>query len=255
MNDILCERRDGCAIVTMNRPAQRNAMTLAMWRGVGEKFRELDADTSVRSIILTGAGEDFCAGADIGEFADVRDDTAQAVAYEEAVDFCCSAIAEAGKPVVAAVRGYCLGGGAHLAMSCDFRFAHEKAVFGIPAARLSIVYGVQGTRKLLALVGLTEAKRIMYSAERFDAARALSTGFIDEIDQNPLKAATAFCRKLSSSAPLSIRGAKYILTSTALGTFETAEADRLIDRAAASHDYREGRAAFAEKRPPRFRGE
>ena len=255
MDELLCEIANGVAVVTMNRPAQRNAMTLAMWRGIGELFEKLDADRCVRAIILTGAGEDFSAGADIGEFAAIRDDTAQAVAYEEAVDFGCGAIAAAGKPVVAATKGYCLGGGAHLAMSCDFRFSHANAVFGIPAARLSIVYGVQGTRKLLSLVGLTEAKRIMYSAERFDAAHALSTGFVDHVSGQPMADAMDFALKLSDNAPLSIRGAKYILTSSALGTFDPREADRLINAASASADYREGREAFAEKRPPRFKGE
>lgn len=208
----------------------------------------------MRTIILTGAGEDFSAGADIGEFASIRDDAAKAAEYEVAVDYGCGWIARVGKPVIAVVRGYCLGGGAHLAMSCDFRYAHEDAVFGIPAARLSIVYGVQGTRKLQALVGISEAKRIMYGAERFGAAHALSTGFADHVSPQPLDDALAFAAKLADNAPLSIRGAKYILTSCALGTFEEAEADRLIDAAAASQDYAEGRRAFAEKRAPRFAG-
>ncbi|MEZ5878110.1 MAG: enoyl-CoA hydratase-related protein [Tepidamorphaceae bacterium] len=254
MEELLCNVDNGVAVVVVNRPAQRNSMTLAMWRVIGELFWNLDADPAVRVIILTGAGEDFSSGADITEFAAIRDDTAQAVAYEEAVDYGCGAIANVGKPVIAAIKGYCLGGGAHLAMSCDFRYAHEEAVFGIPAARLSIVYGVEGTRKLLALVGVTQAKRIMYSAERFNAAHALSTGFVDRVSKAPREDAAEFASKLLANAPLSIRGAKYILTATALGTFDPKEADRLINAASASYDYREGRVAFAEKRPPRFEG-
>src|SRR5690606_9366988 len=190
----------------------------------------------------------------IGEFGSTRDDKSQSIAYEKAVDHACAAIAEAGKPVIGVMKGYCLGGGAHLAMSCDFRIAHPGAVFGIPAARLSIVYGVQATRKLKALVGLTEAKRILFSAERSDANRALDIGFIGRIEDDPLAAATEFARKLSANAPLTIAGAKYILNGLALGTFDPGEAARRIDEASDSNDYREGRAAFAEKRPPSFTG-
>lgn len=255
MSDILSAIEGGVATVTLNRPAQRNSVTYAMWREIGDIFTKLDRDCSVRSVIFTGAGSDFSAGADIGEFASTRDDKAQSVAYEEAVDYGCAAIAHIGKPVIAVTSGYCLGGGAHLAMSCDFRFAHDKAIFGIPAARLSIIYGVQATRKLAALVGLTEAKRILYSAERFDAAKALSIGFVDDVSSDPMTAALDYARKLADSAPLTIAGAKYILNGSVLGTFDEAEANRRIDFASASSDYREGRAAFAEKRAPQFSGE
>lgn len=255
MSDILCAIDGGIATVTLNRPVQRNSLTFAMWREIGDVFTRLGPDRAVRTVILTGAGSDFSAGADIGEFASTRDDTAQSVAYEEAVDYGCAAIAQIGKPVIAVISGYCLGGAAHLAMSCDFRFARDTSVFGIPAARLSIIYGVQATRKLLALVGLTEAKRILYSADRFDAARALSIGFVDDVSGDPMTAARGYAAKLSSGAPLTIGGAKYILNGTALGTFNDADARDLIDQASASADYREGRAAFAEKRVPKFTGE
>lgn len=255
MSDILCAVEGGIATVTLNRPAQRNSVTYAMWREIGDVFTELDRDRSVRSIILTGTGADFSAGADIGEFASARDDKSQSVRYEEAVDYCCAAIVDTGKPVMAVAAGYCLGGGAHLAMSCDFRFAHDTAIFGIPAARLSIIYGVQATFKLAALVGLSEAKRILYSAERFDAAKALAIGFVDDVSGDPMLAALGYARRLADNAPLTIAGAKYILNGSALGTFEEAEASRRIDAASASSDYREGRAAFAEKRTPRFTGE
>ncbi len=254
MGDILCKLDEGIATVTFNRPALRNSVTYAMWREVGHVFTDLDRNPDVRAVILTGAGDDFSAGADIGEFGATRDDKAQSVAYEEAVDYGCARIAHIGKPVIAVTKGYCLGGGAHLAMSCDFRFAHPNAIFGIPAARLSIVYGVQATLKLAALVGQTEAKRILYSAARFDAHKALSTGFVDRVEDDPMEAAVAYARALSASAPLTIAGAKYILNGVALGTFDAEEAARLIDVASDSHDYREGRAAFSEKRPPAFTG-
>jgi enoyl-CoA hydratase/carnithine racemase len=254
MTDILLDIAEGIATVTLNRPEQRNALTYAMWQGLDEIFTRLSQDRSVRAILLTGAGDDFTAGADIAEFATVRDDREQAAAYEVAVDAGCDAIARVSKPVIAACKGYTLGGGAHVAMSADFRFIHPRAQFGIPAARLSIVYGVQATRKLFALVGLTEAKRILYSAERFDADRALSIGFADRICDNPLSEARDFALALADNAPLTIAGAKYILNGHAIGGFNETHASTLIDAAAASDDYREGRRAFAEKRPARFMG-
>lgn len=245
---------DGVAVVTLDRPARRNAMTLAMWQGLGRIFPAFSADPAVRAVVVCGAGGHFTAGADISEFGALRDDAGQAAAYERAVDSGCDAIAACAKPVIAACTGFTLGGGAHVAMSCDFRFAHPEAQFGIPAARLSIVYGVRGTAKLLALVGLAEAKRILFSAERFGADHALRTGFVDRVCDDPLAEATDFAAALSQNAPLTQAGAKFILNGLALGGFDAAQADRLIDGAAASDDYREGRAAFAEKRAPRFTG-
>lgn len=254
MSDLSVSHQDGVAIVTLNRPDTRNSVTYAMWQGLGDVFGELSENREVKSVILHGAGDDFSVGADIAEFAKVRDDTEQAVAYEVAVDYGCAGITNAAKPVIAVNTGYCLGGGAHLAMSCDFRFAHTDALFGIPAANLSIVYGVQGTRKLLALVGLTEAKRILYSGKRFDAPHALDIGFVDRVSHDPMAAALEFAASLTTSAPLTMAGAKYILNGSALDRFDPAEADRLINTASASADYREGRTAFAEKRPPQFTG-
>ena len=254
MSDLLLERSDGVAVVTLNKPKQRNAVTYDMWRGLAELFQDLDADQDVRSIILTGAGTDFSAGADISEFDAIRGSADASKHYEVAVDAAGDAIFSVSKPTIAAIRGYCLGGAAHLAMSCDFRVAEHSAVFGIPAARLSIVYGVSATRKLLSLVGVTEAKRILYTAQRFGAEDALGNGFVDQLTDDALQAAKEQAASMAPSAPLTIRGAKYILNGGVRGNFDPAEADRLIDEASGSQDYAEGRRAFSEKRPPRFLG-
>ena len=254
MSDILVENKDGVAVVTLSHPGHRNAVTYAMWQRLADLFRAFDRDPSVRSIILTGAGDDFSAGADIAEFDAVRGSLEASKAYEVAVDAAGDAIYQVSKPTIAALRGYCLGGAAHLAMSCDFRVAEDNAVFGIPAARLSIVYGVSATRKLYALVGVTEAKRILFSARRFDAGRALDIGFVDQVAENALAAAHDRAAELAENAPLTIAGAKFILNGCARGALDPASAGRLIDEASASHDYIEGRQAFKEKRPPRFLG-
>ena len=130
---------DHIAVVTFNRPKTKNAMTLGMWKAIPGILGALEQDANVRTVILTGAGEDFSAGADISEFGKVRATDKQVWDYEVAVDACCDAIANISKPTIAVIRGFCLGGGAHLAMSCDFRYAASHAQFGIPAARLSII--------------------------------------------------------------------------------------------------------------------
>jgi enoyl-CoA hydratase/carnithine racemase/carbon monoxide dehydrogenase subunit G len=269
---------DQIAVVTLNRPDRRNAMTYAMWRGMPGIFAALESNPDVRAVILAGAGADFCAGADISEFELVRDDAAQAAAFEVVVDGCCDAIANITKPTIAVIRGYCLGGGAHLAMCCDFRYAAPDAVFGIPAARLSIVYGIRGTGRLLALVGLPRAKKILFGAQRFTSPEALRIGFVDHVASaaspptalwwsrlfgtrsavagDPMIDARDFARSLVDNAPLSIAGAKTLLNGMSMGhgTLDLARAKTLIAQASDSEDYREGRAAFAAKRAPRFRG-
>jgi enoyl-CoA hydratase/carnithine racemase len=244
------------ATVTLNRPAERNAVSLAMWRELARLFDLLGRDPAVRGIVLTGAGGNFSVGADISEFGRVRASVAQSAEYERAVDAASAAIAATPKPVVAAIEGYCLGGGCHLSLACDFRFAAPDARLGIPAARLSIVYGVASTRRLLALVGLAAARRILYAAERLEAETALGLGLVDRVVDAPAAAAVGFLAGLADNAPLSIAGAKFILNGLAIDErpLDSAAAQAVIDRASESDDYREGRTAFAEKRRPAFTG-
>lgn len=256
MREIDIKIADHIAIVTLNRPAQRNSVTLAMWREIRTIFTNFGIDRNVRAIILTGVGGNFSVGADVSEFGKVRSDLAQSREYELAVDASSDAIASAPQPVIAVLHGYCLGGGCHLSMACDFRYAYSDVAIGIPAAKLSIVYGVRSTQRLLALVGLTNAKRILYSAERFSAADAQRMGLIDLVSADPMADAMSFGRTMASVAPLSVQGAKQILTSLAMGIgrLDEAAANAFINQVSDSDDYKEGRAAFAEKRPPAFRG-
>jgi enoyl-CoA hydratase/carnithine racemase len=254
--DILVAAQDDIGVVSLNRPNVRNAVKLSMWRELAGVFSDLAHDDAIRAVVLTGSGADFCVGADVTEFDRIRENREQSAAYEVAVDACSAAIASIPKPVVAAISGYCLGGGCHLALACDFRFADQTAKLGIPSARLSIVYGVKSVQRLLATVGIANAKRMLYSGERYDAARACAMGLVDEICDDPVAASLAFAGTLAHNAPLSIAGAKFMLNGLSLGegALDVTAAQRLIDRAADSDDFREGRRAFIEKRAPRFRG-
>lgn len=244
------------AVVTLNRPAERNAMTLAMWREVARIFKELGNNAGVRAIVLTGAGGNFSVGADVSEFSKVRADVAQSADYEVAVDAASESIAASPKPVIAVLTGYCLGGGCHLSMACDFRFAHAHASIGIPAAKLSIVYGIRSTQRLLSLVGLTNAKRILFTAERIGAEEAVKMGFADRTSNNPMADARVLAANIAGLAPLSVAGAKSILNGLVMGAgaMDEKAAQAFIDRVSASDDYKEGRKAFAEKRSPAFVG-
>ena len=252
---IALAREDGVAIVTLDRPARRNAVTLAMWRKLGALFHGFAKERSVRAVILTGAGGHFSAGADIGEFATLRHTVALGIAYEDAVEACETAIAELAKPTIAAVAGYCVGGGCGLALACDFRIAARDARFAITPAKLGIVYGLRETRYLYRAVGLAHAKRILFTAEQLDAGEALRIGLVERVVEGaPLEAARALAAQLAALAPRSIAGAKHILNALAEGRAEPAEAARLTAEALASADYREGVAAFGAKRRPRFTG-
>ena len=254
---IIVEREGAVATVRLDRPDRHNPVTFKMWQALEAIFTDLARDTDLRGVILTGSGKSFSAGADISDFEETRGTPEQGVTYEAAVDAACDAIAALGVPVVAAIRGYCFGGACNLAMACDFRFVAPDAKMAIPAAKLSIVYSSRGMTRLVALVGVAEAKRIFYTARAFDAEHAIQTGFADELVADPVLAAYAFLQDIAGLAPLSIAGSKAILDMIAMTDrpFDPARAHDVTWCALTSSDYAEGRAAFAEKRPPRFRGQ
>ena len=165
MSDIRLDRPAArLAIVTIDRPAKRNALDQAAWRDLGAAFAALRGDAALRAIILTGAGGAFCAGDDIGAFAAVRDDPAARAAYWDAIMGCYAAVSASRVPVVAAISGACVGGGCTLALRCDFRLADSTARFGVPPARLGLVYPPESTQLLVAVAGQSMARRMLFLA-------------------------------------------------------------------------------------------
>ena len=249
--------RDAAGVlrVRLARPARRNAIPLALWRELAGRFEAVARDRDVRAVVLGGEGEHFSAGADIAEFHAERADAAAGARYSAAVEACVNALMDLPQPSIAAISGYCLGGGCSLAMACDFRVAARDAVFGIPAARLGIVYGVTDTRNLVSLVGPARARRMLFGAMRVPARVALDWGLVDELaGDDPLAAAEALAAGFRDSAPLSIAGAKQVLARVSGRPVSDDALTALQQTALQSDDYREGVSAFLERRPARFSG-
>ncbi|WP_274912284.1 enoyl-CoA hydratase/isomerase family protein [Streptomyces sp. WZ-12] len=241
----------GTATVTISNTGKRNAMTVGMWRELPPLLARLAADPAVRSLVLTGDGGTFCAGADIGSLRDASGASeGLAVVAEEA-------LAAFPRPTVAAIRGYCVGGGAQLAAACDLRFAEEGALFGVPPAKLGVAYPASATRRLVRLVGPSAAKYLLFSGELIDCARALRTGLVDEVlPEGELgKRIAEFTAVLASRSLLTQTAAKELADGTWDVPAEAAEARgaHWAAQARESGEIAEGAAAFLERRAPRFR--
>src|SRR5262252_9848241 len=173
---------DGVGVVTFNNPQKRNAMSLEMWEGLGEALTELRDNDGVRVVVLVGAGDKaFVSGADISQFEKTRHNAAAAEEYSRKSEAQRALLGNFPKPIIACIRGFCLGGGMQVAMLTDIRIAAEDSQFGIPAAKLGIAYGYEGLRHLVSLVGPSWARLIMYTGMKIDSAEALRIGLVDRV--------------------------------------------------------------------------
>jgi len=254
-DDILVALKDGVATVTLNRPRKRNAIHLAMWRDLETIFLDLSNDPNVRVAILTGAGGNFCAGADISEFGEVRSDAESGRIYEHATEAATIAIRDFPLPTIAAVSGYGVGGGCGIALACDFRVGDPSTRMGIPAARLGIVYSALDCGLLYRAVGLARAKRVLFTGRYFPVDQCIGMGLVDHaLAGDALAGAREMADEFVANAPLSLRGSKFVLE--ALDAHQVAAKEKsilaLIDAALESADYQEGSRAFLEKRSPVF---
>ncbi len=254
---LACVRDGAVAHVVLNRPASRNAMTRAMWERLAPLARELDADDTVRVVVVRGAGTAaFCAGADILEFPQVYGDAKRTTDYNALVREGQLELEQLSKPTIAMIRGGCVGGGCGIALSCDLRFVADDARLGITPSRLGVAYSVPDTRRLAALVGPSRAKDMLFSGRLMDAAEAASMGLVDRVVPGAALAETvsAYAQVLLNNARGSIRTAKAMINSIS-GVHPQPDGllNDLFTQSFSSDDFREGFNAFAQKRPPRFR--
>jgi enoyl-CoA hydratase/carnithine racemase len=255
--NVLYEKKDAIAYVTVNRPKVLNALNTPTWKDLRIAFEDARDDAAVLGVILTGAGDKaFIAGADIGELAH-----ATAIDAERSSRFGQSVldlIENLGKPVIAAVNGFALGGGCETAMACTIRIAVDGAKFGQPEVKLGLLPGGGGTQRLPRLVGKGRALQLILSGEMISAQEAYRIGLVNEVvpAANLIGRAEAILKKVAANAPIAV---KFALEAANKGV-ETSQAEGLLLEAsyfglcAATEDKKEGTTAFLEKRAPQFQG-
>ncbi|HTC46310.1 MAG TPA: enoyl-CoA hydratase-related protein [Candidatus Aquilonibacter sp.] len=257
LENVVYDKKGPIGYVTLNRPKVMNALNMATINELQGVFEDARNDSALRAVILTGAGEKaFAAGADIAEIANNT-----AVEAEEATrrgQALTDLIENLGKPVIAAVNGFALGGGCELAMACTIRMAAENAKFGQPEVKLGVMPGYGGTQRMPRLIGRSRALKLILSGEVIDAAEAYRIGLVDELvpDAHVIERAETVLKRIIANAPLSV---KYSLEAVNKG-METSVAEGLLLEAslfavcASTEDKKEGTSAFIEKRSPNFRG-
>ena len=257
LENLLYEKKDAIAYVTLNRPKVLNALNQGTWENLRTAFEDARDDAAVRGVILTGAGDKaFIAGADISELAHVTAVEAEkSSSYGQAV---LDLIENLGKPVIAAVNGFALGGGCETAMACTIRIAVESAKFGQPEVKLGLIPGGGGTQRLPRLVGKGRALQLILSGEMISAQEAYRIGLVNEVVSaaDLITRAEAILRKIFSNAPVAV---KFALDAANKG-LEMSQSEGLSLEAsyfglcAGTEDKKEGTTAFLEKRAPQFQG-
>jgi enoyl-CoA hydratase len=257
--DILVERDGVIATVSLSNPGKRNALTIAMWQDLKRAMEALSADDELRCIVLRGAGEQaFAAGADIAEFAAVRDDVAQGKHYHrELVYGALKAVGECQHPTIAMIHGPCVGGGLEIACQCDLRIAGESGRFGVPINRLGFAIAYDELSALLPLVGRAVALEILVEGRVWDAQEAYAKGLLTRVvDDAPLENETyATAQRIAAGAPLVARWHKrFVRRLTPQPEPLTAEEIEENFAYFNTEDYRIGYDAFINKKKPKFVG-
>lgn len=253
-------RLDGPALhIVFNNPARHNALSVDMWGAVPALLKQAADDERVRLVVFSGAGEKaFVSGADISQFEDQRAAKAAVTHYEALAEDALMAIYHSAKPTLACIRGWCIGGGVNVAISCDIRIAASDAVFGIPAARLGLGYRYSALKNLVDLIGVGAAKDLFYTARRIDAVEAQRLGLVSRTcAPDALTALLAeYTTSIGENAPLTIAAAKAIVGEILKPSpeLDAARCKALILQCFESEDYAEGRRAFMDKRKPQFKG-
>jgi enoyl-CoA hydratase/carnithine racemase len=245
--------------IRFNNPAKHNALSMDMWEAVPPLLERAGKDDDVRMVVFSGEGtKAFVSGADISQFEDMRAAKEAVKRYEQVAEAALQGIYEFGKPTVACIRGYCIGGGVNVAISCDLRVASADSVFSVPATRLGLGYRFSAMKNLTDLVGPGYAKDIFFTARRLDAAEALRIGLVNRIaEPEGLDALLEeYTRAITTGAPLTIKAGKRIIREVLKpdSEIDMEMCRRLILDCFESEDYAEGRRAFMEKRKPVFKG-
>ena len=256
---MISRKDDGVGWMILNNPERHNAISLEMWDAALEIMADFQADPSVRVRVITGAGgKAFASGADISKFKDERQEAQAVEHYQATTQKAYAAIQAMRIPTIAMIRGYCIGGGTAVAVCCDIRLCTENAKFGIPAAKLGLGYGLQRAIPLVDLVGPAFAKEMFFTGRHFDANEAHHMGLVNRVvaDDQLESSVDEMARAIAENAPLTIRCAKLVVGAALKDSMsrDVAATERAVQACFSSNDYKEGQAAFMEKRKPRFTG-
>ncbi len=257
---ILVDRSNHVATITFNRPDQRNAISYEMWQSLGDILTDLDADTAIRCVVFRGAGDQaFSAGADIKDFDKHRYDSTSAARYAKAFESALDRVEKLRCPTIAAIQGFCVGGGLELAAATDIRIATKSSRFGVPVNRLGLTAGWDELRRMIAVAGVPAVKYLLLTGAIIDINEAIRFGLVtsaveDDEFEPTIKKLTS---QIASGAPLSARDHKIMIQRLSVepNTETLSEEDfNLQFRVFDSADFREGVEAFKAKRRPDFHG-
>jgi enoyl-CoA hydratase/carnithine racemase len=260
MTERMIVRKEGpLGWIVFNQPARHNAMSVDMWEALPRIVEAYESDPEIRVIIITGAGDKaFVSGADISQFGERRGTMEAVKEYNAIADHANDRLQSCSKPVIAMIRGYCIGGGLGIALGADIRVCAEDAQFAVPAAKLGLGYRFSGIKRLADIVGPSFAAEIFYTARRFNAREAEMMGLVNRVvPAERLEEATrALAGTIAENAPMTVQSVKLIVRNIHADPQERdlGACARAVEACFASEDYKEGRTAFMEKRKPRFRG-
>lgn len=256
---VIAEKQGPVGWLVFNNPERRNAVSLDMWEAIPRVLDRFETDPEVRVIVLAGAGDKaFVSGADISQFESQRSGAEAVQRYEEIAEGAQLRLQRCDKPVLAMIRGYCLGAGVNIALTCDLRIAAEDARFGIPAARMGLGYRVSSTKNLVDTIGPAHTREMLITARQYGAAEAERIGLVQRVVPAAALEAEVLetCAGIAANAPLTMRTAKRIVRELLASpeSFDEAACRALVKECFESSDYKEGRRAFMEKRRPAFQG-
>ena len=256
---IIAEKQGAVGWITFNNPTRRNAISVDMWEAIPTVLDRFESDPRIRVIVLSGSGDKaFVAGADISQFEHQRSSPRDVQYYENISEHAQLRLQFSDRPVIAMIRGFCLGAGVNLALASDLRLVATDARFGVRAARMGLGYRVSSTKNLVDAIGAANAREMLFTARQFSAEEAKAMGLAHHVVPPAALEALVleYCATISANAPLTMRAAKRIIRELLKppSDFDAAACDALITQCFESADYVEGRRAFMEKRKPAFNG-